>query len=243
MLQNVNTNCHRGVGDLHATTWAGAPAARAEGPGAAPAREPHPGPAGRAARHLAELPQPHRDQPAPAPGRACSSSSRSSSASICTPSRRTRTRASSATSSRRSPTRSSTRYQLTSADLRDLARRTIRTWPARCSRSTARTRRSAERARSSRRASRAKRVRAPDRSHLPSEEVSDLIQRHMNYFPELEDGGRGALEEGAPRPRGALPGPHPLPRQAARRPRAHRPRARPSAASCGASTPRRRSSR
>ena len=27
-----------------------------------------------------------------------------------------------------------------------------------------------------------------DRSHLPSEEVSDLIQRHGNYFPELEDG-------------------------------------------------------
>ncbi len=26
-----------------------------------------------------------------------------------------------------------------------------------------------------------------DRSHLPSEEVSDMVQRHMNYFPELED--------------------------------------------------------
>ncbi len=26
-----------------------------------------------------------------------------------------------------------------------------------------------------------------DRSHVPSEEVSDLIQRHMNHFPELED--------------------------------------------------------
>jgi hypothetical protein len=27
-----------------------------------------------------------------------------------------------------------------------------------------------------------------DSSHLPTEEVSDLIQRHMNWFPELEDG-------------------------------------------------------
>jgi predicted transcriptional regulator/DNA-binding XRE family transcriptional regulator len=27
-----------------------------------------------------------------------------------------------------------------------------------------------------------------DRSRLPSEEVNDLIQKHMNYFPELEDG-------------------------------------------------------
>jgi predicted transcriptional regulator/DNA-binding XRE family transcriptional regulator len=27
-----------------------------------------------------------------------------------------------------------------------------------------------------------------DRSLLPSEEVNDLIQKHMNYFPELEDG-------------------------------------------------------
>jgi predicted transcriptional regulator/DNA-binding XRE family transcriptional regulator len=26
-----------------------------------------------------------------------------------------------------------------------------------------------------------------DRSHLPSEEVSDLVQRHMNHFPDLED--------------------------------------------------------
>ena len=27
-----------------------------------------------------------------------------------------------------------------------------------------------------------------DRTQIPSEEVSDLIQRHMNYFPELEEG-------------------------------------------------------
>src|SRR5688572_26667553 len=27
-----------------------------------------------------------------------------------------------------------------------------------------------------------------DRSRLPTEEVSDLIQRHQNYFPELEEG-------------------------------------------------------
>jgi predicted transcriptional regulator/DNA-binding XRE family transcriptional regulator len=30
-----------------------------------------------------------------------------------------------------------------------------------------------------------------DPSRLPSEEVSDLIQRHMNYFPELEEGAEG----------------------------------------------------
>lgn len=39
-----------------------------------------------------------------------------------------------------------------------------------------------------------------DPSRLPSEEVSDLIQRHMNYFPELEEGaeavGREARLEG-----------------------------------------------
>ncbi len=30
-----------------------------------------------------------------------------------------------------------------------------------------------------------------DSSHLPTEEVSDLVQRHMNYFPELEAGAEG----------------------------------------------------
>ena len=38
-----------------------------------------------------------------------------------------------------------------------------------------------------------------DRSQLPSEEVNDLVQKHMNHFPELEDGAeelwrRGRLE-------------------------------------------------
>jgi predicted transcriptional regulator/transcriptional regulator with XRE-family HTH domain len=33
-----------------------------------------------------------------------------------------------------------------------------------------------------------------DRSHLPSEEVSDLIQRHMNYFPDLEDGAAELIQ-------------------------------------------------
>ena len=63
-----------------------------------------------------------------------------------------------------------------------------------------------------------------DRSQLPSEEVNDLVQKHMNYFPELEEARRGALAEGALRRRGALPGAHPLPRQASRHPRAHRAR-------------------
>jgi XRE family transcriptional regulator, fatty acid utilization regulator len=42
-----------------------------------------------------------------------------------------------------------------------------------------------------------------DSSHLPTEEVSDLIQRHMNYFPELEEGAEGLAREAQ-----ALPGDH-----------------------------------
>jgi hypothetical protein len=34
-----------------------------------------------------------------------------------------------------------------------------------------------------------------DSSHLPTEEVSDLIQRHMNYFPALEAGAEGVWLE------------------------------------------------
>ncbi len=34
-----------------------------------------------------------------------------------------------------------------------------------------------------------------DRSRLPSEEVSDLIQRHSNYFPELEEGAEALWRE------------------------------------------------
>jgi predicted transcriptional regulator len=34
-----------------------------------------------------------------------------------------------------------------------------------------------------------------DSSHLPTEEVSDLIQRHMNCFPELEDGAEALWRE------------------------------------------------
>jgi predicted transcriptional regulator/DNA-binding XRE family transcriptional regulator len=34
-----------------------------------------------------------------------------------------------------------------------------------------------------------------DSSHLPTEEVSDLIQRHMNWFPELEEGAEGLWRE------------------------------------------------
>jgi predicted transcriptional regulator/transcriptional regulator with XRE-family HTH domain len=34
-----------------------------------------------------------------------------------------------------------------------------------------------------------------DSSHLPTEEVSDLIQRHMNYFPELEEGAEALARE------------------------------------------------
>src|SRR5262249_47056655 len=32
-------------------------------------------------------------------------------------------------------------------------------------------------------------------SRLPSEEVNDLIQRHMNYFPELEEGAEAVSRE------------------------------------------------
>ncbi len=34
-----------------------------------------------------------------------------------------------------------------------------------------------------------------DSSHLPTEEVSDLIQRHMNHFPELEEGAEALWRE------------------------------------------------
>jgi predicted transcriptional regulator/DNA-binding XRE family transcriptional regulator len=34
-----------------------------------------------------------------------------------------------------------------------------------------------------------------DSSHLPTEEVSDLIQRHWNYFPELEEGAEALWRE------------------------------------------------
>ena len=46
--------------------------------------------------------------------------------------------------------------------------------------------------------------RASDRSLLPSEEVNDLIQQHDELLPRARGGRRGALEEGAPRRRGAL---------------------------------------
>jgi predicted transcriptional regulator/transcriptional regulator with XRE-family HTH domain len=35
-----------------------------------------------------------------------------------------------------------------------------------------------------------------DSSHLPTEEVSDLIQRHLNHFPELEEGAEALWREG-----------------------------------------------
>jgi predicted transcriptional regulator/transcriptional regulator with XRE-family HTH domain len=34
-----------------------------------------------------------------------------------------------------------------------------------------------------------------DSSHLPTEEVSDLVQRHMNHFPELEEGAEALWRE------------------------------------------------
>jgi predicted transcriptional regulator/transcriptional regulator with XRE-family HTH domain len=36
-----------------------------------------------------------------------------------------------------------------------------------------------------------------DSSHLPTEEVSDLVQRHMNHFPELEEGAEALWREAA----------------------------------------------
>jgi predicted transcriptional regulator/transcriptional regulator with XRE-family HTH domain len=35
-----------------------------------------------------------------------------------------------------------------------------------------------------------------DTSHLPTEEVSDLVQRHLNYFPELEAGAEALWRDG-----------------------------------------------
>ncbi len=73
------------------------------------ARKPDPGRSSRSASDLAELPQPHREQPAAAAGRRCSSSSRSSSRSICTRSRRRGRAARRPICSRRSAIRSSRR--------------------------------------------------------------------------------------------------------------------------------------
>ncbi len=78
-------------------------------------------------------------------------------------------------------------YQLTSTDLRDLAlshpqvsRAIIALYSSY----------KAQRASSEELASRLEGEEATgmDRSLLPSEEVNDLIQSHMNYFPDLEDG-------------------------------------------------------
>ena len=76
-------------------------------------------------------------------------------------------------------------------------------------------------------------VRGGERSHPEPHEL----------LPRARGGRRRALEEGPPRPRGALSGARSLPRQAARGPRADRARRRRNAGSCGASTRRRRSSR
>ena len=45
-----------------------------------------------------------------------------------------------------------------------------------------------------------------DRSRLPSEEVSDLLQRHVNYFPELEEGAEALRRDAPAGRRGPLPG-------------------------------------
>src|ERR1019366_9431174 len=46
----------------------------------------------------------------------------------------------------------------------------------------------------------------PDRSLLPSEEVSDLIQGHMNYFPELEEGAEELWKKARLDPEELYPG-------------------------------------
>jgi predicted transcriptional regulator/DNA-binding XRE family transcriptional regulator len=46
----------------------------------------------------------------------------------------------------------------------------------------------------------------PDRSLLPSEEVNDLIQSRMNYFPELEDGAEELWKKGRLDPEELYPG-------------------------------------
>jgi transcriptional regulator with XRE-family HTH domain len=80
-------------------------------------------------------------------------------------------------------------YELTSTDLRDLAinhpqvaRAVIALY------SSYKTQRQASEELASRLDDGAEDGAGMDASLLPSEEVNDLIQKHMNYFPELEDG-------------------------------------------------------
>ncbi len=86
-------------------------------------------------------------------------------------------------------------YQLTSTDLRDLALNHPQMARAMMALySSYKTQRGASEELASRLDGEAA---GPDQSLLPSEEVSDLIQSHMNYFPELGAGRRrGAMEEG-----------------------------------------------
>ena len=169
----------------------------------------------------AELPEPHRVQPAPA---ACDAPHQAGAAlrdrSAHVRGRRRRPpRQRPARGLRRS--RSSTRTSSRRRDLRDLAVNHPQMARAMLALYTSyKTQRGASEELASRLDG--EEAAGPDQSLLPSEEVSDLIQSRMNYFPELEEGAEELWKKGRARPRGALPGARALPRQAARGPRADR---------------------
>jgi predicted transcriptional regulator/DNA-binding XRE family transcriptional regulator len=96
-------------------------------------------------------------------------------------------------------------YQLTSTDLRDLAVNSPQVARAMLALYTSyKTQRGASEELASRLDG--EEAAGPDQSLLPSEEVSDLIQSRMNYFPELEDGAEELWKKGRLDPEELYPG-------------------------------------
>jgi predicted transcriptional regulator/transcriptional regulator with XRE-family HTH domain len=96
-------------------------------------------------------------------------------------------------------------YQLTSTDLRDLAVNHPQMARAMMALYTSyKTQRGASEELASRLDG--EEAAGPDQSLLPSEEVSDLIQSRMNYFPELEEGAEELWKKGRLDPEEIYPG-------------------------------------
>ena len=184
-------------------------APRGQGPSAAASREPEPGAAGGAPGHLAELPEPHRVQPPAAARAACSSSWRRLFGVDLHAFGARRGRARSCSDLARGLRRPALRRLRAHVDrpARPRARppagrpRGARALPLLQDRSATRASELA-----SRLDGRGARPASTGRG-LPSEEVNDLVQQHMNHFPELEEGAEELWRKGRARRRGALPGP------------------------------------
>ena len=209
---------------------------RREGPRAPAREEPHPGAARGAARHLGELPEPHRAQPAAAHGAAPHPARPDLRRRPAARSRDGRARA-----ARRRPHRGVRRSDLRGARPHQRRRaRARRRDPHRRARGAHALPGVPGRARGvgrrSPRRSPTETWPASTRSHLPTEEVCDLLQRHMNHFPELEDGAEALWREAQLDSDDLYAGLVPLPRRQLGRPgadRAQPPRCR---ARCAATT-------